>query len=168
MALQWVKSAGSVLALTLSLASAPLSAEPITPLTWECLQNSSAKHGIHIDVLLAILLVEGGTVGKNNAGNTNGTYDIGPFQINVIHLPELQRMGVNETQLRNNGCVNAEVAAWHLRRVVMTPNILRTITDEESYLRALARYHSATPGPNERYANLLRRAFQRLYAQGSS
>lgn len=139
---------------------------PISPLTYQCILEVSQRYGIHTDVLLAILIVEGGTVGQNNRGNSNGSYDIGPFQINSIHLPELRRRGVSEAQLRNNGCVNAHVAAWHLQRVVMVPEVLRTIHDEESYLRALARYHSATPVHNQRYAELLRKAFKRLYNQG--
>jgi len=139
-------------------------AEPIVPLSVDCLQQVSATYGVHLDVLLAILIVEGGTVGQNNRGNTDLSYDIGPFQINSIHLPELRRMGITEEQLRNNGCVNASVAAWHLRRVVAP--VAGGVITQDDYLRALARYHSATPVHNERYAGLLRNAFGRLYAQG--
>ncbi|KKN80598.1 hypothetical protein LCGC14_0328170 [marine sediment metagenome] len=143
--------------------------EPITPLSYQCLQDVSQRYGIHTDVLFAILMVEGGTVGKDNAGNTNGTYDIGPFQINSMHLPEIRTKGITESQLRNNGCTNANVAAWILQRSVMNERVLSGINDEDSYLKALARYHSATPVHNERYAGLLRNAFSRLYAsQGSA
>lgn len=158
----WVKSL--LLSAALLAGAGQAAAEPITPLTTSCLSAVSQQYGVHTDVLLALLIVEGGTVGKNSRANDNGSYDIGPFQINSIHLPTLAKMGITETQLRNNGCVNATVAAWHLRRVVMQPSVLRSINDTDTYLRAIARYHSATPQHNERYANLLRRAFQRLYA----
>lgn len=138
-------------------------AEPISPLTGDCLVEVATENNIHVDVLLGILMVEGGTVGKNNQGNTNGTYDIGPFQINSIHLPRLKQMGITEAQLRNNGCVNAAVAAWLLRESI-PDNVMASISTPDDYLRAIARYHSKTPQYNERYAKLLQKAFQRLYA----
>lgn len=144
--------------------SATATAEPITPLSYQCLQKVSQKYGIHLDVFFAILMVEGGTVGQNNKGNTNGSYDIGPFQINSIHLPELSRLGVSEAQLRNNGCVNADVAGMLIQRSVMNERVLSTIIDGPTYLTALARYHSVTPVHNERYAGLLLNAFNRLSA----
>jgi|SRR5690554_2078411 len=165
MASAWVN--GILISAALAVWPCQALAEPITPLTTSCLTAVSQHYGVHTDVLLALLIVEGGTVGRNSPANDNGTYDIGPFQINSIHLPTLARMGITETQLRNNGCVNAAVAAWHLRRVVMQPSVLRTINDSDSYLRAIARYHSATPQHNERYARLLRRAFNRLYASSN-
>lgn len=138
--------------------------EPIRPLTAECLQGAAQRHGVHTDVLLAILMVEGGTVGKNSRGNNNGSYDIGPFQINSIHRGTLKRMGVSEEALRNNGCLNAEVAAWHIRRT-LSPEVLSRVHDEDSYLRAIARYHSVTPAKNRIYADKLREAFADLYMQ---
>lgn len=141
----------------------PALAEPISPVTAQCLVDVSNQSGIHTDVLLAILMVEGGTVGKDNNGNTNGTYDIGPFQINSMHLPRLKHMGISETKLRNNGCVNATVAAVILRESI-PDNVMASIKTPEDYLRAIARYHSKTPKYNERYAKLLHTAFERLYA----
>ncbi|CAM5410981.1 hypothetical protein SSTU70S_02959 [Stutzerimonas stutzeri] len=73
-------------------------------------------------------------------------------------------MGISEQALRNNGCVNAAVAAWHLRRT-LTDKVMQGVVDEDSYLRAIARYHSATPEYNERYAGKLRAAFSYIYSQ---
>jgi len=144
-------------------ASAAPPKDTIVPLTADCIAAVSQAYEIHHDVLFAILLVEGGTVGKNSRANDNGSYDIGPFQINTIHLDAIANLGVSEAELRNNGCVNAEVAAWHLNRV-LTPQVLANVTDDESYLRAIALYHSATPTFNKIYASKLRREFERLYA----
>lgn len=161
MASNWVKL---IAGLTLAIGASASIAEPIRPLTAECLYQAAQEYGLHTDVLLAILMVEGGTVGKNNRGNSNGSYDIGPFQINSIHRKTLAEMDITEGELRNNGCLNAAVAAWHLRRV-LTPEVLAQITDEDSYLRALARYHSVTPDKNAIYADKLRGAFSYLYSQ---
>ena len=73
-------------------------------------------------------------------------------------------MGISEEQLRNNGCVNANVAGMILKRSVMNERVLDSITDVPSYLSAIARYHSATPTHNQRYAGLLHNAFNKLYA----
>lgn len=139
--------------------------ESYKPLTSECLAAVAEQYEIHVDVLLALLIVEGGTVGKNSRSNGNGSYDIGPFQLNTIHLPDLAKLGVDEDDLRNDGCLNAAVAGWHLRRV-MTPQVMARVNDEQSYLQAIALYHSATPQYNEIYAKKLRGAFAYLYEQG--
>lgn len=150
----------SVAALWVGNSSA---ADRIRPLTTQCIERASAEYGIHSDVLLAILLVEGGTVGKNSKANKNGTYDIGPFQINSMHRKELASIGVDEQRLRNDGCVNAMVAARHLKRVI-TPEMLKGVRTQNDYLRVLANYHSATPTYNKIYADKLLNAFSRLYS----
>jgi hypothetical protein len=138
-------------------------AGPVRPLTTTCIERAAERYGVHIDVLLAILMVEGGTVGQNSRANSNGSYDIGPFQINSMHRKELQNIGVDEDTLRNNGCVNAMVAARHLMRTV-TPQMLAGIRTQEDYLRVIANYHSATPKYNQIYADKLLKAFNKLYA----
>ena len=59
--------------------------------------------------------VEGGQIGQV-VGNTNGSYDIGPMQINTLWVPELARhWGVSEKQafrmLRDDPCINTGVFA---------------------------------------------------------
>lgn len=158
--------AAGLIATQGSAMASTLAAHRSNPLTLDCLRQVSAQYAIHPAILLAILMVEGGTVGRSSNPNRNGTYDIGPFQINSIHLPELARLGVSEAGLRNDGCLNAAVAARHLRRV-LTPNVLDQIQDEESYMRALALYHSASPDKNAAYAAKLRAAFFELKRHGA-
>lgn len=138
-------------------------AQAIKPLTHQCLVEAATEYDVHPDVLMAILIVEGGTVGQNSKSNDNGSYDIGLFQINSIHLSRLKGFGVSEEQLRNDGCLNARVAAWHLSSVV-TNATLANIKDEKSYLSAIAQYHSVTPKYNAIYATRLKNAFSYLYA----
>jgi len=154
----------TAIALT-GTAHANILRENIRPLTSQCLMTVAKRYEIHPDVLLALLMVEGGSVGENSRSNQNGSYDIGLFQLNTIHLPALAALSITEDELRNDGCLNAAVAGWHLRRV-LTPKVLSEITDDESYLRAIALYHSATPRFNEIYANKLRSAFAYLYKDG--
>ncbi|MBA1250158.1 conjugal transfer protein [Pseudomonas luteola] len=164
MLIGWAKP--FVLALVTVVASSfavQTMAAPLVPLTAQCVETAAKRNGIHPDILWAILMVEGGSVGRNSKANTNGTYDIGPFQINSTHRQTIAQHGIPESVLRNNGCVNAEVAAWHLSQT-LTDEVLSSVTDDESYLRAIARYHSATPQYNIIYAKKLRIAFERIYA----
>ncbi|ETV56015.1 lytic transglycosylase domain-containing protein [Pseudomonas aeruginosa] len=137
------------------------------PLTATCLSEVAAAYQVHPDILLAILLVEGGTVGQVSRMNSNGTYDIGPFQINSTHRSALAAMHISEDELRNNGCTNAAVAGWLLRRAVSVEEEQQIKTPDE-YLRAIARYHSTTPEYNQIYAERLKKAFSLLYAYDSS
>lgn len=139
------------------------SASDKQPLTKECLVEIASEYDVHPDIMLAIMFVEGGTVGQNSRSNDNGSYDIGLFQINSMHLKRLKDYGISEAELRNDGCVNARVAAWHLSSVVPSGS-LASLDDEDAYLSALARYHSFTPKFNAIYAARLKKAFTYLYA----
>ena len=92
-------------------------------------------------VLVGIHQVEGGAVGQAVGPNDNGSYDLGPMQINTLWVPELaEKWGVSENTayrwVRDDPCTNMGVAAW----------ILRTHMNETGSLaRAIAHYHSRTP-----------------------
>lgn len=160
----WAKRASFAMAL-MAILPGWSHADSRKPLTAECLSRVSSAYRVHPDVLFAILIVEGGTVGRNSASNSNGTYDIGPFQVNSMHRRALNELGVSEEELRNDGCINAAVAAWQLRRALPVEREAE-IKNEDDYLRAIARYHSATPKFNEIYANKLRMAFAYIYSEG--
>jgi len=130
------------------------------PLTHDCIYQAAQFYRIHPDILYAILLVEGGTVGEGNSGNQNGSTDFNLFQINSIHLPELAELGITKEEVINDGCLSAAIAA----RIVYKATLNIRIENEDEYLSAIARYHSANPGPNQIYSRKLKAAFQ--YLQG--
>jgi hypothetical protein len=105
-----------------------------------CLLLAAQTYAVPPAVLLGIYQVEHGTVGQE-VGNDNGTYDLGPMQINTVWLPQLsQYWGVSENTarrwVRDDPCTNVGVAAW----------ILRNHMDETGSLaQAIANYHSRTP-----------------------
>lgn len=152
-------------AMVILLAPVTLAAQ-LKPLTAECLNRAASAYSFHPDVLLAILWVEGGSVGKNSRANKNGTYDIGPFQLNSMHRQTMNNLGFSEEEVRNDGCINATIAAWHLRKI-LPPEKEAQIHDQESYLSAIANYHSATPEFNKIYAGKLKKAFEHFYNEDS-
>jgi hypothetical protein len=106
-----------------------------------CLRAAARAHHVPLAVLVMLLEVEGGKSGEVTP-NTNGTVDIGPFQVNEIWLPAVAahwHMDVPATflVLRDNFCGNAEEAAWILRQAIADAH--GDVWD------GVGRYHSANP-----------------------
>lgn len=113
-----------------------------------CLMLASQTYSIPPAVLVGIYKAEGGQIGQE-VHNTNGSYDMGPMQINTIWLPELaDKWGVSETTarkwVRDDACTNVGVAAWILKS---------HLTETGSLSQAIAHYHSRTPVHGKRYKN---------------
>ncbi len=120
-----------------------------------CLMLASQTYSVPPAVLVGIYKAEGGKIGQEVA-NTNGSFDLGPMQINTLWLPELaDKWGVNQNTarkwVRDDACTNVGVAAW----------ILKSHLEETGSLsQAIAQYHSRTPIHGNKYkarvVNILR------------
>ncbi len=105
-----------------------------------CLVAASMVHHVPAEDLVGIMVVEGGRPGLESP-NTNGTKDLGIWQINTIWVPERAAAwgvdyGTAYKLIRDDPCINVTVAAY----------VLRKGTDEAgSRLGGVARYHSANP-----------------------
>ena len=110
-----------------------------------CLDQAASYHGVHPNLLLAVLTIESGLNPNAIGRNQNGTVDMGLGQINSMHLNELKRYGVRSDHLFD-ACKATYVSAWFLRRGF----------DRYGYSWfAAATYHSTTPQHNQRYQKLL-------------
>lgn len=112
-----------------------------------CIFMAAQTYGIPPAVLLGIYQVEAGRVGQEVGPNRNGSYDLGPMQINTIWLPELAtQWGVSVSTarrwVRDDSCTNVGVAAWILRR---------HIDETQDLSRAISHYHSRTPNIGDSY-----------------
>lgn len=121
-----------------------------------CIFAAAQTYAVPPSVLLGILHVEGGKAGQA-VSNTNGTFDLGPMQINTIWIPELSRYwGVpKETALRmvrDDACVNIGVGAWILRS---------KMNETGSLYKGIAWYHSATPKYGHKYRDKVMSAMQK-------
>jgi len=111
-----------------------------------CLMLASQTYSVPPAVLVGIYKAEGGQVGQE-VRNTNGSYDLGPMQINTIWMPDLaKRWGVSEETarrwVRDDACTNVGVAAW----------IFKThLNETRSLSQAIAHYHSRTPVHGTKY-----------------
>lgn len=127
-----------------SIAVASTTFKPVTP---QCFHQEAQRQRLQPLGLLSIMKTEGGRVGQF-VRNTNGTYDIGPMQINSVHLPDLaKKFGVDRSTLAQHlaydGCFNVAVAAWMVRQ--------RTDEVGGDFWMGIGRYHSKTPRFRNRY-----------------
>lgn len=129
-----------------------------------CLTAAAAAHRLPAAVLVILLKVEGGSLGRVSR-NTNGTSDIGPLQVNTIWVPKIARRWGTTPEaaflaLRDNLCANFEGGAWILRRAL----------DEArgDFWGGVAIYHSHTPERQRRYLRGVLDWTRRLQAQAQA
>ena len=111
-----------------------------------CLMLAAQTYSVPPAVMVGILQVEGGAIGQQ-VKNTNGSFDLGPMQINTVWVPELaEYWGVEQTTaakwIRDDACTNMGVAAWILRK---------HMNETGSLSKAIAHYHSRTPSRGYSY-----------------
>ncbi|MCB9963421.1 MAG: lytic transglycosylase domain-containing protein [Rhodospirillales bacterium] len=111
-----------------------------------CLLMAAQTYAVPPAALVGIYQVEGGRVGQE-VRNSNGSYDLGPMQINTIWMPQLaKKWKVSEERakkwVRDDPCTNAGVAAWILKG---------HLKETHNLSQALAHYHSKTPQFGSKY-----------------
>jgi hypothetical protein len=79
-----------------------------------CIGKAAKEFSLHPKLLHALYLTEGGQLGKK-VRNKNGSYDMGPFQINTLWLKTLAPYGIDQNRITNDPLMNARTAAWRLR-----------------------------------------------------
>lgn len=153
-----------LLALCL-MPSAALSAQrmkvafpPLHPLTADCVLDAARVSGMPVAALFAILATEGGKIGEA-LSNKNGTWDLGPFQVNTVHLKELAAMGISPDDVLRDGRVNAHAAAWLLNKEYRRTGNL---------WQAIGAYHSRTPHRRDAYIRRVRDNLDKLRQEGLS
>ncbi|MQP68218.1 transglycosylase SLT domain-containing protein [Niveispirillum sp. SYP-B3756] len=129
----------------------------IAHLSLACLLTAAASYGVPPESLVLILGVERGKVGSES-NNLNNTKDLGPMQINSIHVSELsQIMGIDmetiKNRIRDDGCFNVTVAAMLLRK---------HLDRDKDILLAMGSYHSRTPDIRDNYIRKIYKVAERL------
>ena len=129
---------------------------PLRPLTADCVLDAARISGMPVAALFAILATEGGKTGEA-LSNRNGTWDLGPFQINTVHLDALAAMGISPDDILRDGRVNAYAAAWLLRKEYQRTGNL---------WQAIGSYHSRTPHRRDAYIRRVQANLNRLKKEG--
>ncbi len=115
-----------------------------------CIQGAARFYHLPVALFSAVLRTEGGTVGQIHR-NANGSYDMGPAQINSTWLPTLARAGITRSMVLNNGCLNVSLGAWILAQAMAGADP----HDPAQYWRHVGDYNSHTPVWNNKYARMV-------------
>lgn len=135
---------------------AKVSLPPTRPLTFSCVVDAAHASGMPVAALLGILATENGRMGEA-LDNKNGTWDLGCFQLNTVHLNELSAMGIAPEAVLRDGRVNAHAAAWLLRKEYQRTGDL---------WQAVGAYHSRTPHRRDAYIRRVKSNLARLEREG--
>lgn len=127
-----------------------------TPVSMECIVDAARASALPLAALIGVLAAEGGQPGEA-LSNTNGTWDMGPFQINTCHTNELLSLGVAPEVVLRDGCVNAYAAAWLLRKEYNRTGDI---------WQAVGAYHSRTPEHRDAYIARVKGHLARLHQRG--
>ncbi len=142
--------------LALSAQRMKVALPPLHPLTADCVLDAARVSGMPVAALFAILATDGGKMGEA-LSNKNGTWDLGGFQINTVHLKELAAMGISPDAVLCDGRVNAHAAAWLLRKEYRRTGNL---------WQAIGAYHSRTPHRRDAYIRRVKNNLERLRREG--
>jgi len=129
--------------------------------TEPCVVEAAERFRLPPSLILAVMRVEGGKSGQV-LYNQNGSFDIGPMQINSLWLPEIQRRGGTLELIAHHRCANIHFGTWLLSRGFA--NIDPARIDQATFWRAVGNYHSRTPEHNSRYARAVWNAWHKLMA----
>lgn len=134
------------------------------PVTAECFLAEARRQALEPWRLLAVMKTENGRVGAFSP-NGDGSYDIGPMQVNTIHLADMSKVfGATPSQLAQllayDGCFNVSVGAWLLRK--------RTNEAAGDFWYGIGRYHSKTPSKSIQYILRVHRNMQEIVGRDDS
>lgn len=105
-------------------------------------------------MIKVVLGTEGGQIGTIRK-NSNGSYDLGPMQVNTTHLVDVyQRFGYTAKDLVYNLCKNMMVGAWQLNKHLEE--------NEGKAWVAIGNYHSKTPSKRRIYLQKAVATLERL------
>jgi hypothetical protein len=119
----------------------------------KCISFNSDYFKVPELTLKAIRKVENGQVCTVST-NTNGTYDLGPMQINTIHLPDIQKHypSIDFKDVACKPCLNITIGTWLLSQRIKE-------ADGNVWL-GVGNYHSKTPLIRKRYLDKIEGAVE--------
>lgn len=130
------------------------------PVTAECFHAEAKRQSLEPMRLLAVMRAEDGKIGTFS-GNSNGSYDIGPMQVNSVHLEDLSKLFKSSRShvaqlLAYDGCFNVSVGAWMLR--------VKTNEAGGDFWYGIGRYHSKTTARSNEYILRVHRNMMEIVA----
>lgn len=146
----------AALALGLIVAASSVDARPMLngdrPEYAPCIARAAKAFKTSEQIIKVLLDIEGGRVGMESK-NTNGSYDLGPMQINDrVWVKHAARFNITRQQLRDDACLNIYTGTWIF---------MQEFQRVQDLGMAIAHYHSKTGKFQARYLGIAQRAIAR-------
>lgn len=124
----------------------------VSDVPMQCINQAALKYHVPARLIISVLNIERGKVGLASK-NKNGSYDLGPMQINTCWWPMLYHYGISPQQVQNDPCTNVKVGTWILSKA---------IASSADLLNGIGDYHSHTPHLNQRYVQQVKIKYTKL------
>ena len=127
-----------------------------------CIHDAAAGRPWFEKALWGLRDQEAGWIGAE-VRNTNGSYDLGPLQINTWWVPRIAVLvGRSEMQVRRwlrfDACFNVEAARWIF---------LAALRDTGDFWKAVGVYHSPTGWRQRRYSLSVAKRLERRFGDNA-
>lgn len=121
----------------------------------QCIEQASAHYRAHPLLVRAVRMTENGKVGQVSV-NKDGSSDLGPMQINTVHLPELSKLGITKDMLVRDACLNIYIGTYYLQKEIIKA---------KDFWQGVGNYRSRTPSLNVEYQGRVWSNLQKLQWQ---
>jgi soluble lytic murein transglycosylase-like protein len=118
----------------------------ISDVPLNCINEAAYEYHVPAKLIISVLNIERGKIGQA-VRNKNGTYDLGPMQINTSWWPKLYAYRVTPQQVLYDGCTNVKVGTWILGK---------EIAEGGNLYNGIGNYHSHTVNFNQSYTDKVR------------
>lgn len=113
-----------------------------------CASDIAEHYGVPYEMVAAVRVVEGGKVGVRNGPRFNGSFDLGPMQINSWWFQDhkhnlTKRFGITEHDVQYKYCSNIAVGVW-----ILAKNLNAYGND---WSKALSAYNTGSPDGSKKY-----------------
>jgi len=122
-----------------------------TGITERCMVETEQRFGIHRGVMMAIFKVEGGATSRVSK-NSNGSHDLGNFQVNdSVWVPHFKKkFNVTRSDILNKPCINYQAANYILWQYMQKQKY-----SKRDFWWKVCRYHSGTKKYRKKYCTKL-------------
>jgi len=124
----------------------------ISDVPLHCINEASIEFNIPATLIITILNIEQGKIGQA-VQNKNGTYDLGPMQINSLWLLKFKQFGISKDDLQYNPCINVKAGTWLLAK---------SISSQKDFLYGIGSYHSHSFHNNLEYIKKTKITFTKI------
>lgn len=124
----------------------------VSDVPMQCINQAAIVYHVPAKLIISILNIERGKIGLASK-NKNGSYDLGPMQINTCWWPTLYHYGISPQQVKNDACTNVKVGTWILSKAIANSTDLNS---------GIGYYHSHTSHLNQRYVQQVRIKYTKL------